>query len=616
MTEDSISPASTSPLAGSGRKNDLSPGIENSDLVYKAYLDGATKRYRIPPEHKLGFFSVFSLIVNRMIGSGIFEQPSTVLAGCGSIGASLFVWAIGSLVAFSGLLVHIEYGLVIPRAAGHFPDTGNNSGPNSNAAPRWACFPRSGGEKNYFEFLFRKQNLLPVCVYGVIFVFLGNTAGNSITSADHLLRMAGVENPSEHERLTKGVAVAIITFACFMHTLSRRAGIYLINILAVIKLAILWAVIIASWVARGGIFEDQGSNSPPPWSNLEPSKAFYGEPGGIYGWAVSILSALFAFGGYENANYVLGEIKDPLEKFPPAAISAVSCVSVSYILTILAYYIVIPVGDMFPGADGKSPKPLLLFFAKIFDGNIGASRAASGLIALSSFGNLMTVTFIAARVKQEIAKEGIIYPYSIWRKEYNNLWQIIYNKFSSVAPPDDNQEKTPIPALVLHWVTSVILVVAPPLSIVYQLFSRMQAYMIQACFGSILGVGLLYLRYYRPWRDPDFEWISLASEAFQRWRKALPFKFLRVISWVFQPNLLYPLFYSMGTLFLVIAPWIQHGDSGESRVPQSGSLKWLDWEGVIADWVGPDDDRFIIDEDPRLPFLKTRAKRQGLGGAA
>ncbi|KAK6335448.1 hypothetical protein TWF696_002224 [Orbilia brochopaga] len=465
-------------------------------------------------EDKMGAASVFLLIANRMIGTGIFEQPSTVLAGCGSLGASLLLWLLGGLIAFSGLMVHIEFGLMVPRYHDRL------GGP-------WRCIPRSGGEKNYY-----------------------------------FLRMAGVANPSEWS--TKGTAVAVITFACVMHSIWRKGGIWLLNGLAILKILILWAIIILGYVARAGAFENVNKEDPQAWVYFEPDQSFKGRSTGFYGWAIAILGVLYAFGGYENANYVLSEIDNPTEKLAPTAISAMVFTGFTYILTIISFYLVIPVDQLFPDENGVPAKPVLRFFELLFDKNDTVQRVVSGLIALSSLGNLMTVTFVASRVKQEIAKEGIIILpfYRFWKGEYDSAWRIIAGLFTNPngASGDVKKDKTPIPALILHWATSLILVLAPPGYMVYQLFSRLQSYMFQACFGVILGGGLLYLRYIKPRRDLRFEWVAIAEEAFN-----VP-KFLRPI---------FPSIYFISTAFLVIAPFLQHGATGESKISQDNRLKWF-----------------------------------------
>lgn len=66
------------------------------------------------PEQKrqIGTVSATFLIVNRMVGSGIFATPSSILKSSGSVGLALFMWLLGAVIASTGLAVYIEWGTV------------------------------------------------------------------------------------------------------------------------------------------------------------------------------------------------------------------------------------------------------------------------------------------------------------------------------------------------------------------------------------------------------------------------------------------------------------------------------------------------------------------------
>lgn len=69
------------------------------------------------PENRrqLGVFSATLLIFNRVIGTGIFATPGTILALTGSVGLSLLMWGIGTVVAIAGTAVYLEWGTAIPK---------------------------------------------------------------------------------------------------------------------------------------------------------------------------------------------------------------------------------------------------------------------------------------------------------------------------------------------------------------------------------------------------------------------------------------------------------------------------------------------------------------------
>ncbi len=129
-------------------------------------LDVNHQRIDVAPTapQRLGRFTVVCLALNRTIGSGIFVTPAKILQGTGSVGASLLLWAFGSLVATCGLLVWLELGLSIPPRL--IPGTDEHKN-----------VPRSGGEKNYVRLaclLFYKSMLtsrsLNSCSQGLNFL--------------------------------------------------------------------------------------------------------------------------------------------------------------------------------------------------------------------------------------------------------------------------------------------------------------------------------------------------------------------------------------------------------------------------------------------------------------
>jgi amino acid transporter len=93
------------------------------------------------------------LVVNRIIGTGIFATPGAILALSGSVGLSLFMWVAGTLIAAAGTAVYMEFGTAIPR---------------------------NGGEKNYLEYVFRKPRFLATGLYTGYVVLLGWASGNSV----------------------------------------------------------------------------------------------------------------------------------------------------------------------------------------------------------------------------------------------------------------------------------------------------------------------------------------------------------------------------------------------------------------------------------------------------
>ncbi len=87
---------------------------------------------------RLGSWTVFCLVANRTIGSGLFAQPYNVLRHLGGSGQALLVWFAAGLIVFAISVCWVELGMSVP-----FYDVRHNGRLLRKAAPR------SGGDKNY-----------------------------------------------------------------------------------------------------------------------------------------------------------------------------------------------------------------------------------------------------------------------------------------------------------------------------------------------------------------------------------------------------------------------------------------------------------------------------------
>lgn len=66
----------------------------------------------------LSWSSAYILVVSRVIGSGIFATPGSIVKSTGSVGLTLLVWLVGTVLAACGLSVSMEYGCMLPRSGG------------------------------------------------------------------------------------------------------------------------------------------------------------------------------------------------------------------------------------------------------------------------------------------------------------------------------------------------------------------------------------------------------------------------------------------------------------------------------------------------------------------
>lgn len=347
--------------------------------------------YQYDDSRKLGITSSVFVILNKMIGTGIFSTPSGVFAATGSVGVSLFLWVIGGVLTFAGLSAFMEFGLAVSRrhhlCRAELTD--------------WEI-PRSGGEKNYLERVYRHPKLLATCVLMSQMILLGFSSGNSLAFGRYCLFASGSEVADGWQ--ARGIAVACITFAVVVHSTVPKWGIRLFNLLGFFKVFILLFIVCSGFAALAGHRRVPNPHNFDNAFRLEEGEGYGG--GGVYAYATAILRIVYSFKGWENVNYVLGEVKNPRKTMLIAAPLAIGGTTVLYVLANVAYFAAISKEEL----AGSEVIVAGVFFRNVFGDSAGA-RALPAFVALSNLGNVLAVSFAHSRLNQEFAKEGLL-PFS------------------------------------------------------------------------------------------------------------------------------------------------------------------------------------------------------------
>ncbi|KAH8649067.1 amino acid/polyamine transporter I [Xylariales sp. PMI_506] len=404
---------------------------------------------------KIGVAGAVFLILNKMIGTGIFSTPSGIFAATGSVGYSLVLWLLGGVFTFCGLSVYLEFGLAIPL---------------------------SGGEKNYLERVYRHPRYLATCVLAAQMILLGFSASNSFAFGEYVLFASGITHPSVW--LSRGIAVGCVTFAVTLHAVLPKWGLRLITVLGVFKVVVLLLIVFSGFAALAG------HRLVPDPGNFDHPFEFHSGPGwgsgGAYAWATALLRVIYSYKGWENANYVLGELKHPRKTLMIAAPLAIGSVTILYLLANVAYFAAVSREDI------ATSEVIVagIFFRNIF-GDSAAARSLPVLVSMSNLGNVLAVSFSHARVNQELGKEGLL--------PFSQFW-------ASVKPFN-----APAAALFLHWFVTVIVLIAPPPGPVYNFIVDLYTYP-GAWINAFVCGGLVYLQWKKSekWTSPWHTYLPIS----------------------------------------------------------------------------------------------------------
>lgn len=99
------------------------PLLDTPSTGYESLQDAFLRQPLVEGDGKpLSWSSAYILVVSRVIGSGIFATPGSIVKSAGSVGLSLLLWLVGTILAACGLAVSLEYGCMLPRSGGEKVD--------------------------------------------------------------------------------------------------------------------------------------------------------------------------------------------------------------------------------------------------------------------------------------------------------------------------------------------------------------------------------------------------------------------------------------------------------------------------------------------------------------
>lgn len=396
----------------------------------------------------------------------------------------------------------------------------------------WQKIPLSGGEKNYLERVYRRPKYLASCIFLSQMVLLGFSSGNSLAFGQYVLFASGSDEPDGWQ--ARGIGIVCITFAVVIHAVLPKWGMRLFNVLGIFKVVVLLLIVFSGFAALGGHLKIPKPHNFDNAFSFDPDMG-----GGIYNYASALLRVVYSYKGWENANYVLGELKHPRRTLSIAAPVAIGGVMTLYVLANVAYFAAIPKTDL----ANSGVIVAGLFFRNVF-GNSAGARALPVFVAISNLGNVLAVSFAHARVNQELAKEGIL-PFSRF--------------FASNKPFN-----APAASLFLHWIVTIIILIGPPAGEAYEFIVDLYTYP-GAWINTFVAAGLIYLHLNREKEQWDSPWHSF-----------------------FLINLIYML----SNIFLAVVPFIPPEDNTTSYpyyvfpvvgvgVLVFGAIYWAVWTKLL-----------------------------------
>ena len=306
----------------------------------------------------LGPFDGTMIVIGGIIGSGIFINPYLVARALDTPLLVLGAWVAGGAVALAGAFAYAELGQRLPKAGGQY------------------------------VYLSEAWHPLVGFLYGWALLFMietGAMAAVAITFAQYASRMVGGDGGDP--RL---IAVASIVVLSVINYFGVKPGSRVLNVFVVLKVAALAALILFAW----------SGPAAPEW--LTASRVD-DTPSTALTFGVALIPILFAYGGWQTANYVAEEMRDPRRHLPISLIVGTIIVVAVYLLANVAYMRTL-------GLEGlaATETPAAEVAGRWFGGM--GERLIAGAIAISTFGFLNLAILAPTRVYFAMARDGAFLP--------------------------------------------------------------------------------------------------------------------------------------------------------------------------------------------------------------
>src|SRR6195256_3399465 len=241
----------------------------------------------VPLARRLGLFDATMIVMGGIIGAGIFVNPAVVARNVHTPLLMLGAWVIGGMIALIGAFVYAELAALRPRVGGQY------------AYLRDAYHP-------IVAFLYGWTLLLVVQT--------GGMAGAAIIFCRYFRELSGLAVP---EQAVAAIALGVLTaINCF----GIRAGSNVQSALMLTKLGAIVMLIGVGWMmvapATVGLTTGPSPETGNAWQGL----------------AAAMVPVLFAYGGWQTASFVSGEMRDPRRDLPRGLFIGVAGVIVVYVL--------------------------------------------------------------------------------------------------------------------------------------------------------------------------------------------------------------------------------------------------------------------------------------------
>src|SRR6266536_4953050 len=248
------------------------------------------------PPRTICFITASAIVIDNIIGTGIFTSLGFQLPGIQSGFALLMLWIVGGITALCGAICYGELS---------------------------AALPRSGGE---YHFLSEIYHPAIGFMAGFVSATIGFAAPIALAAMAFGKYFRGVFNLGSPVFLS----FAVVWLVALFHLGNLRVGSAFQNLWTVLKLLLIAALIGAGFFAQP---KEAISFLPAPGDMM----SIFGAP-----FAVALVYVMYSYSGWNAAAYIISEIKKPEKNVPRSLLAGTVIVLAIYVLLNAIFLVTTP----------------------------------------------------------------------------------------------------------------------------------------------------------------------------------------------------------------------------------------------------------------------------------
>lgn len=301
---------------------------------------------KVAPKQLLSVSDGIVLICGMVIGAGIFKAPSIVAGNSSGAAEFLGAWALGGVISLCGALVYAEL-------ATRHPDTGGE----------YAFLSRGMGRGVAFVFAWARMTVIQTGAIAAVAFVLGDYASEIVRLGD------------KSSAIYAAIGVVALTALNVAGTLESKGLQKIMQYLLFAGLAVL---VIAGFMAGA------------------PAKPAAAGGGGSFGLAM--IFVLLTFGGWNEAAYLSGEVRDARRNMIRILLYGILAVTAVYLLVNVAYLAALGLAGV------KESKAVAADVARLALGEKGAILIAL-VVCLAALTTMNAAIFTGARTTYAMGRD-------------------------------------------------------------------------------------------------------------------------------------------------------------------------------------------------------------------